>query len=194
MPRTVPPEAITTGSQPGAATEAVAPWLARLAEGDLSVYAELKRLAANYLRHERAGHTLQATALVHEAYLKLSGQRRPHWQDRAHFFAMASRIMRRILTDHARQHRALKRGAGQADLPLEEVQLCAGDESVLLQHLDEALHRLASFAPRQSLVVELRFYGGMTEREIAHHLAICERTVKRDWMIARAWLHGELNP
>ena len=166
----------------------------RSAEDDLipSVYGDLKRLAAGYLRTERAGHTLQATALVHEAYLKLAGQRRPCWQDRAHFFAMAARIMRRILTDHARQHRALKRGAGQVDLPLEDVLLADDEASTMMQHLDEALNRLATFAPRQAQVVELRFFGGLTEQEIAAHLDICGRTVKRDWTLARAWLHGEL--
>ncbi len=166
----------------------------RSAEDDLipSVYGDLKRLASGYLRAERAGHTLQATALVHEAYLKLAGQRRPGWQDRAHFFAMAARIMRRILTDHARQHRALKRGAGQVDLPLEDVLLADDEAGTMMQHLDEALHRLATFAPRQALVVELRFFGGLTEQEIAAHLDICGRTVKRDWTLARAWLHGEL--
>ena len=166
----------------------------RSAEDDLipSVYGDLKRLAAGYLRTERAGHTLQATALVHEAYLKLAGQRRPCWQDRAHFFAMAARIMRRILTDHARQHRALKRGAGQVDLPLEDVLLADDEADTMMQHLDEALHRLATFAPRQAQVVELRFFGGLTEQEIAAHLDICGRTVKRDWTLARAWLHGEL--
>ncbi len=156
------------------------------------IYGELRRLAAGYLRQERAGHTLQATALVHEAYLKLAGQRNTHWQDRAHFFAVAARIMRRILTDHARHHRALKRGAGQIDLQLEDVQMPEEDGGDRLQHLDDALNRLAEFAPRQAKVVELRFFGGMTEREIADHLEICGRTVKRDWTIARAWLHAEL--
>ena len=174
--------------------------LRRLASGDKSaeaelipvVYSELKRLASGYLRRERADHTLQATALVHEAYLKLAGQRAPHWRDRAHFFAMAARIMRRILTDHARQHRAAKRGSGQTDLPLDEIQLTCGGEGDLIHALDEALNRLAAFAPRQAMVVELRFFGGMTEAEIAGHLDICGRTVKRDWTIAKAWLFGEL--
>jgi len=156
------------------------------------IYGELRRLAAGYLRHERSGHTLQATALVHEAYLKLAGQHNTHWQDRAHFFAVAARIMRRILTDHARHHRALKRGAGQIDLQLEDVQLPEDDGSDRLQNLDDALNRLSEFAPRQAKVVELRFFGGMTEREIGDHLEICGRTVKRDWTIARAWLHAEL--
>ena len=174
--------------------------LHRFAEGDKSaeqdlipsVYGELRRLAAGYLRYERADHTLQATALVHEAYLKLAGQRTTRWQDRAHFFAMAARIMRRILTDHARQHRALKRGSGQIDLKLEDIQMTENEDSASLEDLDDALNRLAAFAPRQAKVVELRFFGGMTEREIADHLEICGRTVKRDWTIARAWLHGEL--
>ena len=174
--------------------------LRRLAAGDKSaeaelvpsVYAELKRLAAAFLRRERPDHTLQPTALVHEAYLKLAGQPTPHWQDRSHFFAMAATVMRRILTDHARQHRALKRGAGQIDLKLENLQLAGDGECELVQNLDEALDRLALFAPRQALVVELRFFGGMTEDEIAIHLAVCSRTIKRDWTIAKAWLYGEL--
>lgn len=174
--------------------------LHRLAAGDKSaeaelvpsVYAELKRLAAGFLRRERPDHTLQPTALVHEAYLKLAGQQVPHWQDRSHFFAMAATVMRRILTDHARQHRALKRGAGQIDLKLEDLQLAGEGERELIQDLDEALNRLALFAPRQALVVELRFFGGMTEDEIAIHLAVCSRTIKRDWTIAKAWLYGEL--
>lgn len=164
------------------------------AEAELvpSVYAELKRLAAGFLRRERPDHTLQPTALVHEAYLKLAGQQATNWQDRSHFFAMAATVMRRILTDHARQHRALKRGAGQVDLKVEDLQLAGDEECELVQHLDEALDRLARFAPRQALVVELRFFGGMTEDEIALHLAVCSRTVKRDWTIAKAWLYGEL--
>lgn len=174
--------------------------LMRLTEGDGSaedellpaVYGELRRLAAAYLRHERANHTLQATALVHEAFLRLTSQRSVRWQDRSHFFAIAARLMRRILTDYARHHRALKRGSGQPDLALEEVFLIEDETQLRLQHLDDALNRLARFAPRPAKVVELRFFGGMTECEIAHHLEICGRTVKRDWTFARAWLQGEL--
>lgn len=174
--------------------------LRRLAEGDKSaeaelmpaVYLELKRLAAGYLRRERQDHTLQATALVHEAYLKLAGQHAPRWQGRSHFFAMAAKIMRRILTDHARQHRAQKRGSGQTELELEGLQVAAEEDCDLIHHLDEALDRLASFAPRQAQVVELRFFGGMTEEEVAVHLEVGRRTVKRDWSIAKAWLQGEL--
>jgi RNA polymerase sigma-70 factor (ECF subfamily) len=174
--------------------------LRRLARGDKAaeaelmpaVYGELKRVAAVYLRRERPDHTLQATALVHEAYLKLAGQHAPNWQDRSHFFAMAAKIMRRILTDHARQHRAQKRGSGQVDLNVDDLTLTGEAECELIQHLDEALDRLARFAPRQAKVVELRFFGGMTEHEIAQSLDICQRTVKRDWTVAKAWLYGEL--
>lgn len=164
------------------------------AEAELmrGTYSELKRLAAIYLRHERPDHTLQATALVHEAYLKLAGQHSAKWQGRSHFFGIAAKIMRRILTDHARQHRALKRGAGQADLNVDDVTIPDQGEARILQNLDEALTRLASFAPRQAKVVELRFFGGMTELEVAQHLNICPRTVKRDWTVAKAWLYGEL--
>lgn len=174
--------------------------LRRLAAGDKSaeaelmptVYLDLKRLAAGYLRRERQDHTLQATALVHEAYLKLAGQHAPRWQGRSHFFAMAAKIMRRILTDHARQHRAQKRGCGQAELELEGLQVAVEEDCDLIHHLDEALDRLALFAPRQAQVVELRFFGGMTEEEVAAHLEVGRRTVKRDWSIAKAWLQGEL--
>ena len=162
------------------------------AEVMAGVYLELKRLAGVYLRRERADHTLQATALVHEAYLRLASQPASRWQDRAHFLAGAARIMRRILTDHARHHRALKRGAGRENLRYDDLQLSSCPERRQIRHLDEALIRLTSFAPRQAQVVELRFFGGMTEDEIAAHLGVCSRTVKRDWTIAKAWLHGEL--
>ena len=158
------------------------------------VYTELKRLAGAYLRRERSGHTLQVTALVHEAYLKLAGRPAGSWQDRAHFLAGAATVMRRILTDHARRHRALKRGAGREDVCYNDFPLADGRQSCQFRDLDEALLRLSTFAPRQAQVVELRFFGGMTEDEIATHLGVCSRTIKRDWTIAKAWLHGELAP
>jgi len=174
--------------------------LQRIAAGDQKAaselipktYEDLKRLAATYLRRERPGHTLQATALVHETYLKLAGRSSPTWQDRTHFFALAARIMRRILTDHARQHRAQKRGSGRVEVSLDRISLANGSGHFLMEDLDEALTRLAGFAPRQAKVVELRFFGGMTEDEIAAHLEVCSRTIKRDWTVARAWLFGEL--
>jgi len=174
----------------------------RLAANDLfdacsstaDAYSELKRLAAIYLRRERSDHTLQVTALVHEAYLRLAGQPADHWQDRAHFLAGAARVMRRILTDHARRHRALKRGAGRENLRYDDFLLTDESGRHPMHHLDEALIRLTAFAPRQAQVVELRFFGGMTEDEIATHLGVCSRTIKRDWTIAKAWLHAELAP
>lgn len=155
-------------------------------------YTDLKRLASIYLRRERSDHTLQATALVHEAYLRLAGQPEDHWQDRVHFLAGAARVMRRILTDHARRHRALKRGAGRENLRYDDFPLAEESGRHPMHHLDEALIRLTAFAPRQAQVVELRFFGGMTEDEIAAHLGVCSRTIKRDWTIAKAWLHAEL--
>ena len=157
-------------------------------------YSELKRLAAIYLRRERSDHTLQVTALVHEAYLGLAGQPADRWQDRVHFLAGAARVMRRILTDHARRHRALKRGAGRENLRYDDFPLADNRGRHPMCHLDEALIRLTAFAPRQAQVVELRFFGGMTEDEIATHLGVCSRTIKRDWTIAKAWLHAELAP
>jgi len=158
------------------------------------VYTELKRLAASYLRRERPDHTLQATALVHEAYLRLAGQPDPNWNNRSHFFAMAARVMRRILTDHGRLHRASKRGAGRTKLNIDLVAIVGEEPSGEIEDLDEALTRLAAFAPRQAQVVEMRFFGGMTEDEIAEILKLSSRTIKRDWIIARAWLFGELVP
>ena len=176
------------------------PLLQQLTTGDRSaeaelvplVYGDLKRLAASYLRQERRGHPLEATALVHETYLRMVASRETYWQDRSHFLATAARIMRRILTDHARHRCALKRGAGGVDLSIESVQI-AGAEENRLDDLDAALTRLAAFAPRPAKVVELRFFGGMTEDEIANHLAVCSRTVKRDWTVAKAWLYDELS-
>lgn len=158
----------------------------------LATYSELKRLAAGYLRRERPDHTLEATALVHEAYLRLQATARSPWQDETHFLATAAITMRRILTDHARRTLSQKRGGGMVPVPLEEFHATTAEESDLIRHLDEALTRLARFAPRQAHIVELRFFGGMTDEEIARHLRLCTRTVKRDWLIAKAWLYGEL--
>jgi RNA polymerase sigma factor (TIGR02999 family) len=155
------------------------------------VYAELKRIAAAHLRRERRDHTLQATALVHEAYLRLIGQT-IDWQSRAHFFATAARMMRRILVDHARAQRALKREGALLRVDWNETLNYAEQRSGELVALDDALLRLASFDPRQSRIVELRFFGGMTEEEIGEVLGVSSRTVKRDWTIAKSWLYGEL--
>jgi len=161
------------------------------------VYAELRRLAEAQLRHEKPGHTLQSTALVHEAYLRLIQQNEAQWQNRAHFFAVASRLIRRILVDHARARGAAKRGSGQPKLALDE--LLAEDipgreqQDWELVALDDALERLARLDEQQSRVVELRFFTGLSVVETAEALGISPATVKRDWATARAWLMRELS-
>jgi RNA polymerase sigma factor (TIGR02999 family) len=156
------------------------------------VYDEFRALARHYLAQERANHTLQPTALVHEAYMKLVDQTRVDWQGRSHFFAVAAQAMRRILVDHARSRQRDKRGGGRARVVLdEEVALSPQkDEDVLA--LDEALQRLAKLDPRQAKVVELRFFGGMNVEEVAQALGVSKRTVEGDWTFARAWLSKEL--
>jgi RNA polymerase sigma-70 factor (ECF subfamily) len=156
------------------------------------VYDELRRLAGGYMRRERSDHTLQATALVHEAYLKLVEQRSVDWQSRAHFFGIAAQVMRRILVDHARGHLRDKRGGGQREVPLDEALVFAPEQSLELVKMDEALERLTKLDPRQGKIVELRFFGGLTVEETAEMLGISPKTVKRDWRMAKAWLHGEL--
>jgi RNA polymerase sigma-70 factor, ECF subfamily len=158
------------------------------------VYAELRRLAGHYMRGERPGHTLQATALVHEAYLRLVGQKEISWQNRAHFFGVAANLMRRILVDHARAKQAKKRGGSGQKLSLDEAVLVKPEAPEQFLALDEALERLAKRDPRQSRIVELRFFGGLSEEETAEVLGISTRTVKRDWSVARAWLYQQLNP
>ncbi len=156
------------------------------------VYNELRRLAGGYMRRERTDHTLQATALVHEAYLKLVEQRNVNWQGRTHFFAIAAQVMRRFLIDHARGHLREKRGAGERPIPLDEALVFAPEQSLELVKLDESLERLAQLDARQSKIVELRFFGGLTVEQTAEVLGISPKTVKRDWSVAKAWLHGDL--
>jgi RNA polymerase sigma-70 factor, ECF subfamily len=156
------------------------------------VYNELRRLARGYMRRERPDHTLQATALVHEAYLKLVKQRSVDWQGRSHFFGIAAQLMRRILIDHARGHLREKRGGAQEVLPLDEALVFSPRQSAELVRLDEALERLAKLDPRQSKIVELRFFGGLSVEESAGFLGISPKTVKRDWSMAKAWLRSEL--
>jgi len=156
------------------------------------VYGELHRLAAALMRRERAAHTLQATALIHEAYLQLTDQRDKDWQNRVHFFAVAAQVMRRVLVDHARTRGAVKRGGAYRQVSLDEALMLTSDQSDEIVAIDEALSRLAQLDPRQGRVVELRFFGGLTEDETAHVLGVATRTVKRDWRVAKAWLHGEL--
>ena len=156
------------------------------------VYDELRRLAGRYLRSERPDHTLQTTALVHEAYLRLIDQRDVQWQNRAHFFAISAQLMRRILVDHARSHHAHKRGGDIRPLPIEEAAELFHVRDAEMLALDDALTSLEAIAPRQCRIVELRFFGGLTEKETAHVLGIAGITVKRDLRIAKAWLRREI--
>lgn len=159
------------------------------------VYAELHRQAAGYLRRERIGHTLQASALINEAYMKLIDQRDVNWKNRAHFFGIAAQAMRRILVDHARARHRNKRGGNAEDLPIEAAEFApaADGTSVDLIALDEALTRLAKLDERQSRIVELRFFSGMSVEETAEALSISTATVKNEWRTAKAWLFQELN-
>jgi RNA polymerase sigma factor (TIGR02999 family) len=157
------------------------------------IYAELKKLAGNYLRNERENHTLQPTALVHEAYLKLIDHTRMNWQNRAHFIGMAATVMRQILIDHARRHRAGKRGGENENLSLEESIAIVTDEKTLdLIALDDALKDLAKFDEFKSRLVELRYFGGLSVEETAEVLQVSEITVKRHWRLAKAWLANEI--
>jgi RNA polymerase sigma-70 factor, ECF subfamily len=156
------------------------------------IYEELRRLATHRLRHERPGHTLQATALVHEVYLKLAGQSDARWQNRAQFFAVASQLMRRILVDYARTKQRIKRGGRQEQVSLDEVLLIAPDRTDELLAVHESLSRLEKLDPRQARIVELRYFGGLTMDETAEVLRVSPRTVTREWNIAKAWLYGEL--
>lgn len=156
-----------------------------------AVYGELRALARGYLRRERPDHSLAPTALVHEAFLKLIDQRQVNWKSRAHFFAIAARFMRRLLVDHARARSADKRDGGRR-VPLEETTATAGPTDVDVIDLDAALEKLARVDPRQSELVELRFFGGLTVDEAAAVLGVAPATVDRDWALARAWLYREL--
>jgi RNA polymerase sigma factor (TIGR02999 family) len=186
---------------PEAITEALCAWrngapdaMDRLAP---LVYEQLKRIARRQLRAEPVGHTLSTTALVHEAYLKLVNQTRAEWQDRGHFFAVASGAMRRILVDYARRYRAERRGGGDdgapaQPIPLEDTDIPVAERADALIALDEALERLGGFDEQQARVVECRFFGGLTEGETAAALGISQRTVAREWVTARGWLYQEL--
>ena len=156
------------------------------------VYEELRRRATEYLRHERPDHTLQATALVHEAYLKLVDQHRANWKDRAHFCAVAASLMRRVLVQHARDHNRQKRGGKWQKVYLDETRELGQENQTDLLALDDALQSFVAAYPRESKVVELKFFGGMETREIAEVLKVSEKTVLRDWNFARAWLSREL--
>ena len=156
------------------------------------VYDELHRLARRYMSRERKDHTLQTTALINEAYVRLVDQKNVNWANRSHFFAISAQIMRRILIDHARRHAYAKRGGGAQQVSLEEVAAIAPDQGRELVRLDEALKTLAERDPRRSQVVELRYFGGLNNEEIAGVLHVSENTVTRDWNMARAWLYQQL--
>jgi RNA polymerase sigma factor (TIGR02999 family) len=156
------------------------------------VYDELHRLASRHLRHERPGHTLQTTALVHEAYLKLVDQKNMTWQNRVQFFAASAQVMRHILVDHARSRRALKRGGENLRLSLDEAKMSSEEKDANLLSLNEALNNLSVIDSQQSRVVELRIFGGLTVEETAEALEISTRTVKREWSMAKAWLHRQI--
>jgi RNA polymerase sigma factor (TIGR02999 family) len=157
------------------------------------VYSELRRLASNYLRRERAEHTLQPTALVNEAYLKLVDQRNARWQNRAHFFGIAAQLMRRILVDHARQRQAVKRGGlDQQRLSITSAEAVVKQPEIDLLALNEALDELAQMDAQQSRIVELKFFGGLSIEETSEVLGISHATVERDWKLARAWLRRRL--
>jgi len=157
------------------------------------VYKELHRLAHCELRKERPGHTLQSTALVHEAYFRLVGQNLPHWESRTHFFAIAAQLMRQILVDYARRHRASKRGSGVCMLTLDDAMALPKRKDVDVIAIDDALNILAEVDPRQSRVVELRFFAGLSLEEISEVMGIATATVQRDWTAARAWLYREIS-
>ena len=157
------------------------------------IYAELHRLAKRYMGREHAGHTLQTSALVNEAYMRLVDAHGVRWQNRAHFFAVSAQIMRRILVDFARARQNLKRGGGAQQVTLDEGLVVSPEKGADLLALDEALEKLATLNPRQSRVVELRYFGGLNEEEVAEALSVSPRSVRHDWSLARAWLYRELN-
>lgn len=175
--------------------------LRRLNQGDAEaaqrllplLYDELRRLAGSYMRQERSNHTLNPTALVHEAYMKLVNQREVEWQGRTHFFNVGAQAMRRILVDHARQKRRVKRGGGEVTASLDERQVPRESDAIDLVDLDDAIRRLAELDPRQSKIVEMRFFGAMDMQQIADQLSVSKRTVEADWTMARAWLSRELS-
>ena len=182
----------------GAVSQLLRAW----ASGDLQardelvplVYHELRKRASGYLRHERPDHTLQATALVHEAFLRLAGQDRVAWQNRGHFYAVAAQMMRRILVDYARERQAAKRPGAAMRVDLDEsIQAPEAPGSDILM-LDEALSELSAMDPRQGRIVELRYFGGLSEQEVADALSVSRATVTREWKRARAWLYHRMTP
>jgi RNA polymerase sigma factor (TIGR02999 family) len=187
----------TPSVSPQEVTQLLAHWShgddAALAELTPLVYKELRRLAHRHMGGERPNHTLQTTALVNEAYLRLADQTNPSWQDRAHFFAVAARAMRQILVNYAKSYRAQKRGGGALKVDLDEAAIVSPEESKEIVDLHEALERLATLDSRKGRVVELKYFGGLNHDEIAEVLKISTVTVRRDWVFAKAWLHNELH-
>jgi RNA polymerase sigma factor (TIGR02999 family) len=157
------------------------------------IYAELRTLARRQMQRERSGHTLQPTALVHEAYLRLIDQRRVRWRNRTQFFAVAAQLMRRVVVDYARRRRRVKRGGGAPQLSLDEATLMTPEQAPQVLALDEALQRLAALDERKSRVVEMRFFGGLSVEEVAATLGVSENTVINDWALAKAWLRREVD-
>jgi len=185
------------GTPPHAVTELLAAW----SNGDQAardqlmsvVYQELHRLAHHYMQRESPGHTLQTSALVNEAFLKLVDQRNVRWQNRAHFFGIAAQMMRRILVDYARKRCYAKRGGGMPEISLDEALIVSNERNAEVVALDETLERLAEFDPRKSQIVEFRFFGGLSIDETAKVLAVSPGTVMRDWTLAKAWLRKEMS-
>jgi len=157
------------------------------------VYPELRRLAQRYMRRENSLHTLQTSALINEAYLRIVDQQEVQWQDRAHFFAVAAQVMRHILIDHARRHHYAKRGAGARRVPLDETAVISRERAAEFVALDDALTSLAAVDARKSKIVELRFFGGLTVEEISEVMKLSPITIKREWRSAKAWLHLEIS-
>jgi RNA polymerase sigma-70 factor (ECF subfamily) len=157
-----------------------------------AIYVELRRLAHHYMLQEKQGHTLQTTALINEAYLCLINQNKTRWQNRSHFFAIAARLMRRILVDHARSHRCEKRGKNVCPVVLDEASMLCDERAAELIALDDALNSLASIDPRKNQIVELRYFGGLENREVAEFLGVSVTTIKREWNLAKAWLFNEI--
>ena len=190
---------ISIGTSPAGAQE-VTQLLADWSDGDQAalqkltplVYGELRRLAHHYMEGQRPDHTLQTTALVHEAYLRLVDQSRPSFTNRSHFFAVAARAMRQILVDHARTARRQRRGAGASKVELDEAALISPEQSGAILNLNDALERLASLDSRAAQGVELRYFGGLNQDEIAEVLKVSTVTVRRDWVFSKAWLYREL--
>jgi RNA polymerase sigma-70 factor (ECF subfamily) len=187
---------MTTASQPQEVTQLLVAW----SNGDKKalnqlmpvVYRELRRLAHRHIAREDAGHTLQTTALVHEAYLRLVDQKKAHLQNRAHFFAIAAQMMRRILVDYARGRRYAKRGGGAREVSFDETMVVSDGRAAGVIALDEALTTLAGFDERKSKMVEMRFFGGLSIEETAEVLGVSPATVRRDWTLAKAWLQREI--